>query len=115
MPDMDEPIHVIAALPHMHKLGAAMSTKLLPFDGAPVRDLGTVERFSFDAQTWMGLGVPVRGKDVVHTTCTWENTTSNVVRFGEATAEEMCFSFTMYYPRLTTLWSWGAPAGLCAR
>jgi hypothetical protein len=33
------------------------------------------------------------------------------VKFGENTEDEMCFTFTMYYPAITTAgWSWMLPA-----
>ncbi len=33
------------------------------------------------------------------------------VKFGETTVEEMCYSFTMYYPKVQqALWSWALPA-----
>ncbi|MBN9163051.1 MAG: hypothetical protein J0I07_18950, partial [Myxococcales bacterium] len=49
--------------------------------------------------------------DVIRTKCSWTNNTGEPVRFGEKTADEMCYSFTMYYPRIkSSIWSWAAPA-----
>lgn len=111
-------IHLIAAMPHMHKLGTEMSTQL--FAGGPsgpVTDLGTIKAWSFGTQAWLPIvgsgtgGAVVNAGDVIQTRCVWNNTTGAEVKFGEKTADEMCYSFTTYYPRIdSTLWSWAAPA-----
>jgi hypothetical protein len=46
--------HLFAAMPHMHKLGSAMSTTLESSGAAPV-DLGTVNGWSFDNQAWFSI------------------------------------------------------------
>lgn len=100
----------IAAMPHMHKLGTAMSTTLERSGATPV-DLGTVTNWSFGTQTWYPIAGDTKQGDVIRTKCTWTNDTGAAVGFGEKTSEEMCYSFTMYYPRVTSpVWSWGAPA-----
>jgi hypothetical protein len=39
------------------------------------------------------------------------NPTDATVSFGETTAEEMCYSFTVYYPKIqASFWSWAIPA-----
>ena len=49
--------------------------------------------------------------DVITTRCAWKNTTGADVKYGEKTADEMCYSFTTYYPRVdSSLWSWALPA-----
>lgn len=105
--------HVIAALPHMHKLGVSMSTTVTPAAGGPELDLGTKASFSFDTQSWLPLDVSLKPGDRVRTRCTWQNPTGQPVRFGERTEDEMCYSFTMYYPRIRLpFFSWAAPAEL---
>lgn len=43
----------------------------------------------------------------------WENPGASPVGFGENTDNEMCYGFTMYYPKIErTAWSWAAPAFL---
>ncbi|MGZ5966039.1 MAG: monooxygenase [Polyangiales bacterium] len=45
------------------------------------------------------------------TRCVWENTTDNDVSFGENTEDEMCFSFTLYYPKVKAdPWIWSLPS-----
>jgi cytochrome c551/c552 len=109
-------IHLIAAMPHMHKLGTEMSTELLA--GGPAgasTDLGTVKSWDFNTQAWLEIkgvgGAVTKANDVIRTRCAWMNSTGAEVSFGEKTADEMCYSFTAYYPRITsTIWSWAAPA-----
>lgn len=113
-------IHLIASMPHMHKLGTVMSTQL--FAGGPsgaASDLGTTNAWDFNNQPWLdikgsgapGTGVVAKAGDVITTRCAWKNVTGANVKFGEKTAEEMCYSFTTYYPRIASaVWSWAAPA-----
>ncbi|MBX3228156.1 MAG: peptidylglycine alpha-amidating monooxygenase [Labilithrix sp.] len=103
-------IHLFAAMPHMHKIGHAMTTTLTRQGGAPI-DLGTMTSYDFNAQRWLPIDAVTQSGDVIRTDCSWKNTTGAPVKFGEKTADEMCYSFTMYYPRIaSTLWSWGLPA-----
>jgi hypothetical protein len=103
----------IAALPHMHRLGTAMATTLERSGQAPV-DPGTVNNWSFNNQTWYPIGdqsLETKSGDVIRTKCTWKNDTGAPVGFGEETEKEMCYSFTMYYPRVDSpIWSWQLPA-----
>lgn len=111
-------IHLIAAMPHMHQLGTEMSTTLTPKAGGPSHDLGTDLKFSFQTQAWYGIGPTPQGLvihtgDQIATRCKWVNPSDDDVKFGENTADEMCYSFTMYYPKIQSgLWSWAAPSAL---
>jgi len=102
---------IFAAMPHMHELGTAIDTKLYPGgNGAPV-DLGTAAKWDFQTQYWLPLSAELKTNDVVKTRCAWKNTTGQKVKFGENTEDEMCYSFTMYYPKIdSALWSWQIPA-----
>lgn len=104
-------IHLFAAMPHMHKLGVSMKTLLYPSAGGAPVDLGTMSSFDFNTQAWLPIQAVTAPGDVITTTCGWTNNTGEEVRFGEKTSDEMCYSFTMYYPRIThSVWSWAAPA-----
>lgn len=103
-------LNVLAAFPHMHKLGRSIRTEVLAGGtGAPV-DLGTQDPWDFNNQPWMPIKATISPGDVVRTRCVYENDTDTKVKFGENTGDEMCFSFTMYYPRLPDLKSWAAPS-----
>jgi hypothetical protein len=111
VPYYGETTHLFAALPHMHKLGRSISSVALPGGtGAPV-DLGTVPTWSFGSQAWLPVSDVLQPNDVVQTHCSWQNPGDVAVSFGELTADEMCFSFVMYYPKITDpQWSWALPA-----
>lgn len=109
-------IHLIASMPHMHQLGTEMSTELLA--GGPsgaATDLGTIKSWDFNTQAWLPIGGPAgavtKTGDVIRTRCMWSNTTGGPVKFGEKTADEMCYSFTAYYPKIASpVWSWALPS-----
>ncbi|APR85313.1 Hypothetical protein A7982_10662 [Minicystis rosea] len=105
--------HVIGAMPHMHKHGTIIETKNHPGGtGAPV-DLGSRNPWNFDTQYWTPLDEVVSAGDKVSTRCAWQNPGNTVVHFGENTEDEMCFTFELYYPKITIpSWTWGAPAYL---
>ena len=101
----------------MHKLGTSMTTQLLPGGGGTASDLGTIPAWSFNTQAWLEIGKSGAGGavvsqgDTIKTTCAYKNTTGANVKYGQNTADEMCYSFTTYYPRInSSLWSWAAPA-----
>jgi hypothetical protein len=103
-------LHLFTAMPHMHKLGVEMWT-VLKRTGSPDIDLGTMPAFDFNNQTWLPINATTATNDVITTTCGWRNTTGESVRFGEETDDEMCYSFTMYYPKVRVpLFSWVTPS-----
>ncbi len=105
-----EGAHVFAASPHMHKLGTKIITTLNPKAGGSA-DLGKKDPFDFQSQYWVPVSQILHTGDTVKTRCVWNNTTDTAVTFGQNTENEMCYSFTMYYPRVQ-LPSWAAPAYL---
>ncbi|MFO0679168.1 MAG: peptidylglycine alpha-amidating monooxygenase [Polyangiaceae bacterium] len=104
---------MFVAMPHMHQIGRAMQTHLTPKAGGPAVDLGDQPAWDFQTQSWFPIAAKVKAGDKIATRCAWDNPGSTAVKFGENTADEMCFSFTMYYPRVTTkAWNWALPAAL---
>lgn len=106
-------LHAIGTFPHMHQLGKSLGTTLHPKAGGTV-DLGTDSAFDFNNQFFASLpNISLKSGDTVKTRCVWENPGSSPVSYGENTENEMCFGFTMYYPKITSsVWSWAAPAYL---
>ena len=94
-------IKVISSWAHMHKLGRAQYAK---------RVRGGAETTILDAPTYdfnVGAGaqdvaVDIAAGDTIRTMCKWQNTSDGSVKFGEGTADEMCFAFLTYYPKITT-------------
>ena len=113
LPGVTPTLHAIAAMPHMHKLGKAISTVNHPANGGAPVDLGTADPWDFENQAWtvFAPGTTLKAGDTVSTRCAWDNPTNKDVHFGETTSDEMCFGFMMYYPRIQVQgWQWGAPA-----
>ncbi|MGZ3474859.1 MAG: monooxygenase [Polyangiales bacterium] len=109
-------IHAIGAFPHMHKLGKSIATNLFASGaGSPIH-LGEDPAFDFNNQFFEPLpDTVIKPGDRIDTRCIWQNDTANPVSWGENTDDEMCYSFTMYYPKIAGVggaWSWQAPAYL---
>jgi hypothetical protein len=101
-------VKAIAAFPHMHKLGTSIWTKQDP--GGDAVDLGTNSPWDFNNQPFLPIQATIAPGDTIETKCTWTNSTPSTVRFGEYTEDEMCFSFTMYYPRSAAFDTWIQPS-----
>lgn len=110
-------MHAFAAIPHMHQIGTSIGTLQLPGGSGAGVDLGTQASWDFQTQTWFPVNATLQAGDVIRTRCVWTNPGDTAVTWGEYTKDEMCFSFTMYYPKIqSSLWSWILPAktGSCA-
>jgi hypothetical protein len=105
------PYHVIAGMPHMHKLGTVISNTALPAGGGAPVDLGNRNPWNFDTQYWSPVTAVLNAGDTVSTRCAWNNPGSANVGFGEKTTDEMCFSFALYYPKISAAqWNWAVPS-----
>lgn len=106
-------IHVFSNTPHMHGLGERLGTWVDHKAGA-TEPVGTVGVFDDDDQTMRRASVDVAPGDVLRTTCAWKNPTARAVTFGEGTADEMCFNFLGYYPKVENgdLFEWYTPTAV---
>jgi hypothetical protein len=92
------PVTVFTASPHAHKLAHGMKFSVQKASGETISMYdGT---FDFNEQQSYALTPMVQlvTGDKVTTTCIYDNTTNQAVRFGENTGNEMCFNFAAYYP-----------------
>jgi len=94
-PTSGVPVHIIGVQPHMHTKGTHMTGEITRMDGKKemLHDAPFDFQFqhSYHAQTILMPG------DSIKTTCTYSSPTS----FGEGTNDEMCYLFTLYYPKLS--------------
>ncbi len=92
----EEDIHVLAIIPHMHKLGVhAFMSITHGLEERVVLDLP----YHFDDQRVHPVNdVVIQSGDVVKTRCTWENTTDQFVDYGMSSDKEMCANFAIYWP-----------------
>ena len=97
------------ASPHMHTLGAAMSTERLAGGTGAPQMVFQQKAFSFEAQANYPIQTTVAPNDVLRTRCTWKNPGDATVGFGEGTGDEMCFDFIGYYPNIPDRTLFGVP------
>ena len=111
IPQLYDGIHLFAAFPHMHQLGMAIETEQARSPSGGIVDLGQNAPWNFNAQLWFPIDATLHVGDVVNTRCEWQNSTSSTVVYGSNTENEMCYSFSAYYPKVTSsFWSWALPA-----
>jgi hypothetical protein len=102
-------LHLFSAFPHMHQLGKAISTTRIGTNGAPDIDMGSRSDWDFQNQYYIPIQGLLEPNDLVRTRCVWNNPTDTTVSFGSRSIDEMCFSFTMYWPKITNPhWSWAS-------
>ena len=102
-------LQAFAAFPHMHQIGTLIETTDIPGGTGAPENLGSQPDWSFQSQEWFNINATINAGDVIKTRCAWSNPGDTPVTFGEDTSNEMCFSFTMYYPAAS--WSsWITPA-----
>jgi hypothetical protein len=92
------PATVLAASPHMHRLGVHLSTIVKHTDGT--QETITDQPFSFDDQAIQFLKQPVIVKkgDMLTTTCSYDNTTGRVIGYSKGSDGEMCANGLMASP-----------------
>lgn len=92
------PVTVFTASPHAHKLAHHMKFTVQKATGESI--VMYDGEFDFNEQQAYPLTpmVQLATGDKVTTTCVYDNTTNQAVRFGENTENEMCFNFAAYYP-----------------
>lgn len=89
-------VTVYGVFPHMHTLGAGYESTVT--DGDTDTCLAQADAWDFGHQMTYLYDTPAVWKrgETLHTRCTYDNTTSGDVTYGEGTNEEMCF-FLFYY------------------
>jgi hypothetical protein len=91
------PQRVFALFPHMHQYGTHFKTELKIGGASKVLSDGP---YSFEHQEVLSFApIAMDAGDTITTTCTWNNTSSSVVTYGESSTTEMCYSIMYRYPR----------------
>lgn len=85
-----------ALAPHMHVLGRRALVEVERADGSnsclidiPDWDFNWQQLYFFDSP----VGVPLEPGDRIKMSCTWDNSTSREVRWGDGTEDEMCITY----------------------
>lgn len=90
-------ITIVGFEPHMHLLGVHMTSVVHRASG----DETVFDKpFQFDAQYNYRVEprVVLKPGETIESTCTFNNTTSGNVDFGQSTTQEMCYQFAYSYP-----------------
>jgi hypothetical protein len=108
-------IHILAMNPHMHGTGTAIETSFLRQTGEEIyeapKTLAKIDPWNYQDQQWSPVSEVLKPGDVVRHRCAYKNDTSRTIWFGENTEDEMCFGFTLYYPRIkAAYWNWAFPS-----
>jgi hypothetical protein len=92
-PASQMPIHIIGDSPHMHLKGRHLKSVINRASGGStvIRDAD----FAFQDQGWYDADFTLMPGDTVTTTCSYDGPVS----FGLRTVDEMCYLFTIAYPK----------------
>lgn len=93
-PTSKEPITIIGGTPHMHLKGRHMKVVLNRANGT--KETLTDNAFDFQYQVSYRFKQVLMPGDTVTTSCTY----SEPATYGRGTNDEMCYLFTLYYPKL---------------
>jgi hypothetical protein len=89
--------NVFALFPHMHQLGTNILLSITA-EGSDKPDVLLDRAWDFGAQGVYPVTGSAKKGDNVSVTCTYDNTTSGTVTFGESTTDEMCIGVLYYWP-----------------
>jgi hypothetical protein len=92
---------IFAVTGHTHKLGTNMQVRVAPGKQGPMTEVYAPSPFRWDepeTTTYNGNPFSVPKGGGFDFECSWTNTTTNHVGFGESATDEMCFFWAYYYP-----------------
>ncbi len=94
-PDSGEEVHLVAAQPHMHLKGRHMKVVQIHGDSGQEEVIHD-EDFDFNYQRSYIKSTLIKPGDELNTTCTY----SDFAVFGKGTNDEMCYFFSIHWPKL---------------
>ncbi len=92
-PSHKEPIHILAVSPHMHLKGQHLKAVINRSGGS--KEILHDAPFEFENQTWYERRTTLMPGESITTRCDYKEAAS----FGTATSAEMCYLFTVAYPK----------------
>jgi len=96
--DSGSPITIVGWNPHMHLLGVNMKSVVTRATGETVTAFDHPFLFDHQVNYMIPNGFILNPGDKITSTCTFDNTTTANVAFGQSTHAEMCYQFTFSYP-----------------
>ena len=95
---IEEPLEVVAMLPHMHEIGVALRSEITRADGSQ-ESMIDLRGWDFDFQiAYDAEGLQLSPGDQVETYCLFENMSDEQRRHGPNTDDEMCYHFLYVSP-----------------
>ena len=91
---LDETVEIVAAFPHMHYLGTALTFEVGPSEDA-MSEVFRRDPYNFDDQRLELFELTLQPGDMTRVTCHYENPYNETITFGESTTNEMCFLIGM--------------------
>ena len=96
--EIEEPLKVVAMLPHMHELGVSLRSEIIRADGER-ESMINLSGWDFDFQVaYDAEGLEFAPGDRIETHCIFENNSTETRRHGPNTDDEMCYHFTYVTP-----------------
>jgi hypothetical protein len=92
-PTSQQPIHILSVWPHMHLQGVHMKGTINRADGS--KEILHDEPFAFEYQRIYEKNVTLQPGESILTECTYKQP----MLFGQKTTDEMCYLFTLAYPK----------------
>jgi hypothetical protein len=91
---------IFAITGHEHALGTGVKINLAPSPSGPMTEVYAPDPFVWSEPATVTPDEPfmIPAGGGLDFTCTWTNTTSQAVGFGESAKKEMCFFWAYYYP-----------------
>ena len=93
-----KPITIVGYNPHMHLLGTNMTSVVMHKGGKQETVFDHPFQFDHQVNYLLNPGYVLLPGESITSTCTFNNTTSASVAFGQSTMQEMCYQFTFAYP-----------------
>jgi hypothetical protein len=92
---------IFAITGHTHHLGTNVNVRVAPSKDGPMTEVYAPSPFKWDepeTKSYNGDPFSVPKGGGLDFECTWTNTTTQPVGFGESVNDEMCFFWAYYYP-----------------
>jgi hypothetical protein len=92
--------HIFAITGHEHHYGTGVQLQVAPSPTGPMTEVYNPMPFQWAEPATATFATPFSipqggGLDI---TCSWTNTSTSTVKFGESANDEMCFVWAYYYP-----------------
>ena len=97
--------HIFAITGHEHQWGTGVTVNVGPSASGPFTNVYDPSPFLWNEPATATFSTPfsVPKNGGFDFTCTWNNQSSNEVKFGESANDEMCFFWAYYYPAVTAV------------